>query len=561
MPVVRTTLARLASLTGISDATRLRDVLFNLKCETEVEDDGTVAIEVQSDRIDMFSVEGIAYAVRLYEGLEEPRVRHARTLFKVYVDPPLKRPFIAVAAVTGVKLDEDSLKELIEFQERLHTSYGRNRRKVAIGLHDLAKLPKGDIVYREVDIRSATMIPLFGSNRITVEEVLNTTDQGKHYGEISLNGDRHPALIAGDEIIALPPVINSDITKLETSSRDVFVDVTGTDLNAVISVLNAIVHALSFYGGEVLGAEVHYPDRLLVTPDLSFKQYVVDLDFASTWLGIEVGELVRVSPKALQRMGYIVDSIDSTKIVVRVPMYRCDILHQVDILEDIVMGIGYDRVGIENVEPLSVTRKCGGITARGISEMVRDVLVGLGYVEINTLTLVPSEIASISSDTPYPEIINALSKELNALRSSLIPSVLAILRDSQYIPMPVKIFEVGEVVEKCSECYNGWRNRTRAAFAVMDSEIRFEDVHADLFALFSELGIEKLVTVESCIRRPFIGGRCGCIKYNDRELGVIGEVHPEVLEVIGIEYPIAMVELDIETLAGVLLASTLQAYR
>ena len=551
MPVVRTSIARLTRLVGINDVEKIVETLFNLKCETELENSEGIAIEVPSERIDMFSIEGIAYAIRLYLGLEKPRLTTPKPSFKVLVEPPTKRPYIAVAAVKGVELDENSLKELIEFQERLHTTYGRNRRRIAIGLHDLSKLPSSNLTYKEVDINISYMVPLFAKKRMTVKEVLVSTEQGKLYGEISLNGDRHPALFSGNEIIALPPVINSDITRLDPTTRDIFVDVTGTDINAVISVLNSIVHSLMFYRGEVLGAEIVYPDRVLLTPDLDFKTIVVDMDFASRWLGVPKDKLVSEVPKALQRMGYIVQSINLEQIEVKVPPYRGDILHQVDVVEDIAIGIGYENLGIEYIQTYP-EKKPGKDSKKLMVEVLREVLVGLGYIEVNTLSLISSEILKLVSDEPFPRIVNALSKELDAVRNSLIPSLLITFKNSQYATLPVKIFEIGEVVERCNECYNNWRNSLRAAFGVMDSEIRFEEIHADLYSVLMEIGVSKDISLEPYRRKGFIDGRCGLVKYRDSVIGVIGEIHPEVLKFIGLEYPVAIVELYLELLTDII---------
>jgi phenylalanyl-tRNA synthetase beta chain len=550
VPVVRTRVSRLAKLLGIDDLEKLREVLFNLKCETELEEE-EIAIEVQSDRIDMFSTEGIVYAIKLYLGVERPKIIVPKTIFRVRVEPPSKRPYIAIAAVKGVDLDKDSLKELIEFQERLHTTYGRNRRKIAIGLHDLSKLPSYDITYKEVDIYTTHMIPLFSTERFSVKEVLESTEQGKLYGWISLNNSKHPALFSGEEIIALPPVINSNITRLEPSTRDIFIDVTGTDINAVMNVLNAIVYTLSYYGGEVIGAEVIYPNNVVVTPDLIFKVMHVDIDFASKWLGISKDILVIEAPRALQRMGYIVESIDMEHVEVKVPPYRCDVLHQVDVVEDIAIGIGYDKLGLEYVQ-IPHERKTRRNRKKLLVECLREALIGLGYIEINTLSLVSSNILSFFAEEPFPQIVNAVSGELDALRNSLVPSLLTTFKNSQYAILPVKIFEIGEVVEKCSECYNGWRNSLRIAFGIMDSEIRFEEIHADLYAIMAELGIGSDISLEAYRKRGFIDGRCGLIKHRDRAIGVVGEVHPEVLKSIGLEYPIAVVELYTETLMDTL---------
>ncbi|MCS7110796.1 MAG: hypothetical protein NZ912_00965, partial [Ignisphaera sp.] len=249
MPVVKARLSRLFKLIGTHNADLLQDVLFNLKSESEIEGE-EISIEVQSDRVDMFSVEGIANAVKLYLEIAKPSLMTIEsTDFKVYVDAPSKRPYIAIAAVKNVNLNDELLKDLIEFQERLHATFGRNRRRVAIGLHDLDKLPSKTICYRDVDIDQTYMVPLHDYRRMSVGDVLKTTEQGMLYGSISINNNMHPAILSGNEVISLPPVINSSVTQLEPSTESILIDVTGTDMNAVKVVLNTIIHALTLYSG------------------------------------------------------------------------------------------------------------------------------------------------------------------------------------------------------------------------------------------------------------------------------------------------------------------------
>jgi phenylalanyl-tRNA synthetase beta chain len=549
MPVVRVRPETLMRLTGINSIEALRHTLFNLKCESEVGEDGQLAIEVQSDRIDMFSVEGIAKAVRLYLGIDKPiNIKLKGAPFKVYVKPPAKRPFIAVAAVTNVGLDEEKLRLLIEFQERLHNTFGRNRRKVAIGLHDLDKLPSAELEYKDVNIDETTMIPLHDFRRMSIRQVLESTEQGSLYGSIALNGNLHPAILSGGEVISLPPVINSDITRLSERTRNILIDVTGTDANAISIVLNSIIHALTFYGGEVLGAVIIYPDKAVLTPDLSSRIMRVDLSFVRYWLGIE-GESSRIVD-ALMRMGYNVKTITHDYIDVEIPYYRGDILHQVDIVEDIAIGLGYENIGIEEIEPKPLIRK--KLTKQAVISIVRDVLVGLGYVELNTLTLVPRKLAEDLGFNDVVSIVNAPSVEINALRSMLLQSIIQVLRNSQYIPQPVKVFEVGEVVVPCHECYNRWRNEVKVCWAIMDSETRFEEVHATLYALMSELGLAENLSLRPCNMSLFTEGRCANIFVADANIGFMGEVQPEKLEKIGILYPITLAELSIDSIFSVL---------
>jgi len=550
MPIVRTKLDTLMRLTNVSDVETLKNALFNLKCESEVGEDGTIAVEVQSDRIDMFSVEGIASAIKLYLGLEKPVFIQLKDLyFKVFVKPPTKRPYIAVAAVTNVNLDDEKLKLLIEFQERLHVTFGRNRRKVAIGLHDLDKLPSPTLEYKDVNIDETYMIPLHDFREMSIRKVIEMTEQGMLYGSLALNENMHPAILSKGKVISLPPVINSDITRLTENTRNILIDVTGTDVNAVHAVLNSIVHALSFYGGDVLGAEIIYPSISEVTPDLRPRVVRVDLKFISEWLGIGREQLLQIEP-ALNKMGYRVVTMTEKYMEVEVPYYRNDILHQVDVIEDMAIGIGYDNIGFEEVEPR--LRIAKGLDLKSVVSIIRETLVGLGYTELNTLTLIPSQIVEELGFRDTAIIVNAPSNEINAIRSNLFQSVIATLRSSQYIPQPVKVFEIGEVVLNCPSCYNKWKNELRVCWAIMDSETRFEDVHATLYSVLRELGLEGVFKLRPCKAEMFSKERCADIYLGNRVAGVMGEVHPEKLVKLGILYPVTLAELSINILYSLL---------
>lgn len=550
MPVIRSRLSRLLNLVGVNDVSLIQDALFNLKCESEIHGD-EISIEVQSDRIDMFSFEGIAHAIKLYLGVSKQLMMNLKDIgFKVYVDPPVKRPYIAIAAVKNIELDEDLLKDLIEFQERLHVSFGRNRRKVAIGLHDLDKLPSNIIFYRDIDIDKTYMIPLHSYRRMSIREVLKSTEQGIMYGSIAINNNNHPAIISRDEVVSLPPVINSDITRLEPSTKNILIDVTGTDRKAVNTVLNSIIHTLAVYSEEIIGAEVIYPLRNEITPNLSWEKISVDIDFASRWLGLNKDNMYSIAANALSKMGYILVNIDEKTIDVLVPYYRSDILHQVDVVEDLAIGLGYSNIEPEYVTPIEV--RIEKSLDEVISKVLREVLVGLGYIEVNTLTMVSSKALRLMDEDNFIRIVNSPSIEIDALRNNLLQSLLILLINAQHLALPIKLFEVGAVVLKCDECYNKWVNEYRIAWSIMDSEIRFEDIHADLYAVLRELALDRIATIRRCSKPLFIDGRCGCIEINGNVIGMIGEVNPEILSRIGIEYPIACVELSINKLTRTL---------
>jgi len=136
--------------------------------------------------------------------------------------------------------------------------------------------------------------------------------------------------------------------------------------------------------------------------------------------------------------------------------------------------------------------------------------------------------------------------QMDALKNTLIISMLQVLSQSQHSSLPIKIFEIGDVVVKCEECYTGWRNECRVSMARMDSIMKFEDLHADVYAFLRELGVDPVF--KRCKHALLIDGRCACISINDNFIGVLGEVKPEILEVLEIRYPIAIAEINLEKL-------------
>jgi len=245
MPVLRFNAARIERLTGLPLGV-VEELLFRLKCEVE-EVEGKIEVEINPDRPDMFIGEGLARAVL---GLAGKRLGWApppmqSSGVRLENRAPPQRPYIAAAIIRNVNVDEEYLEELIQFQEKLHDTLGRRRRKAAIGFHDLAKLPSTRLRYDSLPVDGVAFKPLGSERTMTAEEVLAETEQGAKYGGLSLRGREHPFLLAGDQVIAMPPVINAELTRVEPGTRDIFVDVTGTDEATVAKVLNVIVGGLS----------------------------------------------------------------------------------------------------------------------------------------------------------------------------------------------------------------------------------------------------------------------------------------------------------------------------
>lgn len=540
MPVLRFKAEKLVELTGLN-LNEIIDSLFRLKCESEVMEE-ELEVEVNPDRPDLYIGEGLARAIN---GLHGKRRGWSKPIivdsgYDLEVKPPITRPYIAAAVVYNVRLDEDFLEELIQFQEKLHDTIGRRRRKVAIGIHDLEKLPSTQLQYKEESL-DAEMIPLDHSERYTLRQVIKSTPQGEKYGSISLNTkeNTHPALYSGHEIIAIPPVINSNVTRLDPSTKHVFIDVTGTHKETVYKVLDIIVSGLVERKGAYIGSvKVIYPHTHLTTPILSTKTLEMTVGEVSGTLGEELA--IESLIDSLARMLHNV-TVEGDILNVTPPPFRVDVIRSIDLIEDIAIAIGYDQLGYNRpivVDPgqlLPETR---------LSRILRDLAIGHGFTEVIQLTLTSPKLLEISRFQERVEILNPVQYEYSSLRPSLIPSLLSVAVKNIHAKKPVKIFEIGFVI-KPEEPPS---DHLHAGYLIMDDEVGYEDIQAPVYSMLRILGVE--FKVEPIDYPVFIKGRAArLITESGEELGVLGEINPEILEELEVPFPIAVSELNVEVLS------------
>ena len=541
MPVLRFLPERLRARSGAASIEELRDALFRLKCETDMLEDGYLEVEINPDRPDMYSEEGIARAVKGLLGLEyswrPPRTADSGITLRAGEVP--SRPYIGAAVVRGVNIeDEEDLRQLIQFQEKLHDTIGRRRRKAAIGFHDLSKLPSGDVEYVELDIDEVSMVPLGGDTEVVAGRVLEETDQGLKYGSIALRGRRHPFLLSGGKVIAMPPVINSEITRIEPGTRDLFIDVTGTDLRTVKKILDIIVSNLYERGATVYTVKVVAPYGTITTPTLETGKIDLDAGWASRVLGYQLSPAE--AARLLESMRHIVETVRGHTLTVTVPPFRADILGPIDLVEDIAIAVGYEKFYPIYDRP---SRRGALLGITRLARTVRTVLLGLGHVEVMQLNLTSPRLLDLLG-VEGVRVENPVQQEYSVLRPSLAPSLLQVAAANQHASKPVKVFEIGRIAAPSGGVI---REDDRVGIMVMDSELSVEAVQAPLYALLRALGVEFTIVPGGC---PgfLLEGRCGTLMLGGERLGYFGEVHPRVLEELGIEYPVAVAEVSLRVM-------------
>lgn len=551
MPVVRLSIERIEKLVGRRfQYDELESYLMRLKSECN-RSDGYVDVEINSDRPDLMISEGVARSLKGLLELELglPRYRY-EDYDKIYlnVERVDSRPYILMAVIRNLDSDEEFLRELIQFQEKLHATIGRNRRKVAIGIHDLSKLAGGECVYKYVSIEER-MIPLHRESYMRISDVLRETEQGVLYGKIALERDLHPAIICGGEIISLPPVINSDITRLESGTRDILIDVTGVDLEAVEKTLEILTTTLAENSRERSIGRIYVDSRWggRYYPQGRTGTLDIERGYIASVTGVELGEGEII--ESLRRARFDVERLDRGLYRVLIPSYRIDILHKIDLVEEIVISYGLDRV---EPEYISTTRRGRLRSETILIRRIRDILTGLGFTEIMSYILSSKELYEKLSWKNYVEVANPVSKEFSIVRSSMLPSILRILYEVQNESKPIKIYEVGEYVTIDPSSYTGTRTRLGLAMALMDYEMSFEEIHSMIFSLFRYLGLDIKIS-RSCNENIFreeidllIEGRRGFVKIGDKCVGLLGETHPRVLEILRIKYPIVVSFIDLD---------------
>ncbi|MCY0874398.1 MAG: phenylalanine--tRNA ligase subunit beta [Acidianus infernus] len=529
--------SRLLNLLGLEEK-ELNDVLFNLKSEVEKRGEDELEIEINSDRLDMLSPEGIKRAVDgiLGRKLGEAKYEVVPTNYQLIIDDVESRPYALAAVVYDVKLDDDRIKELIQFQEKLHCTIGRKRKKVAIGIHDLDKIDGKVIRYSKVPL-DYRFIPLNSDKEMSVSAVISSTEQGKLYGNISIKDNYSPAVLQEDgQVLSIPPVINSNKTKIDSSTKNLFIDVTGTNFDAVAQTLDLLVSNLA-EGGSKIGT-VKVSRYTSSSPLLIHNKLVVKTSDINKRLGLSLSTEEIAKYVRMMRMDA---NINGDEVEVIVPQYRIDIMTYVDVAEDVAMAYGYKSFSLPQY------------TSKGIGELLpitklerafRDLAIGGGFQEIFTFVLNKSSYLLYND---FVKIQNPITVEYDAVRNSLIWNMLKFLAKNQHARFPIKVFEVGDVVVKSEESDTGYKNDARACLAIMNSRVSYEELQSVVHQILYNLkGKEPRYVRQD--KDYFIKGRSAKIMFDNNVVGEIGEISPQVLEKFNIENPVVIAEIYLEKL-------------
>jgi len=505
------------------------------------------SVEVNPNRPDMLSVEGLARAFSSFMNIKTGlrTYKAEKSIYMVKVDSSTKpiRPYIVSAVVTGVEMTDEFIKSLMQIQEKLHITHARKRRKAAIGVHDLDKV-KFPVLYTAKD-PSYKFIPLGEQKEMTLDNILKHTSKGKDYGWILKGMDNYPILIDSDnKVMAMPPIINSIHTMVDEKTKNLFIDITGTDDKTINEVLNIVVTSLADRDGKIQFVKIKYPNREVETPKLGTNMMNLEPNYVNRLLGIKLTNYEMI--EYLQKMGF--DAVEVGKnLQVIIPCYRTDIMHAMDLVEDIAIAYGYDRFKpeIPNISTIGEENQL-----ESFSTKLRTLLVGYGLQEVVTFILTNKENLykkMLMEEKDVIETSNSKTEEYNIVRNWFLPSLMEVLWRNRHREYPQNIFEVGDVIELSPSSETGAKTMRRLGIVLCHSKANFSEIKSMIESLLSNLGIKDYKIEESTLP-CFIPGRAAKIVIKDKDLGRFGEIHPEVLNSWELEMPIAACEICVDLL-------------
>lgn len=576
MPVVdidTDDLRHLAS-TEKSDDVLKRD-LFALGLEYEGEtDDGELQFEFAPDRLDRLSVEGVARSLRYQYGHDRgiylPSTNDSQWVIKVDESVPEERPYVTGAVVRGLDMSEESLQSLIQLQEKLHATMGRKRAKGAIGVHDLTML-KGrraesdtagseqnkTITYRGLAPDEDRFVPLDGDSDYTPEEVLSEHPTGEQYADLVTEYERYPAIYDDIGLFSFPPVINGRRTEVTENSRDLFIEMTGTDQWTIDKMCTIVCYALDARGGQVERVTVEYPDTELDRPDLSVTEKTVEHERIESILGVDLTTENVVD--YLERAGLDANpTTDERRYEVAVPPYRVDVLHSIDLIDDIGRAYGFNELEPRYPDVSTI----GGCHDRTLLEdAVRDVLVGLGFEDTLNFYLgserecfnrMNIDLTSQTSDenpvgvAPPATIEEPYSEEYTIVRTWALPSLLMVLENNTHRSYPQTLAEIGLAAHIDEQEETKVAERRTVAAVLARTDASYEDAKATLQTIARAFDVDLSTPPTS--HPSFIDGRTAEVVFDGQSAGVIGEIHPSVLVEHDLEVPVAAFEFDLATI-------------
>ena len=548
MPVITFKYQDLKDLGIDMEKDELIDTLPMMSSDIEDFDDEEIKVEFFPNRPDNLSVEGVARSFKGFIGQEvgfpDYKVEESGEYVTVDEEVAAIRPFIGFAKIDNVDFSGDKLKYIMDFQENLHWVIGRDRKKVAIGIHN-ADVVNGPFKYIATPKDANAFVPLEKDSEMTPDEILTEHDKGKDYAHLIEDFDKYPLILDKDDnVLSMPPIINGELTKIKEDTHNIIVDVTGTDEKAVNQSLNIICSSFAEVGGQIKSMEVKYEDKTIVTPDLTPQEMNVHVDTANELIG-GINLTAEDIKELLLKTRFDAEIISENEVKAIIPSYRVDILHEVDIVENIAVQYHINDVVAKLPDINTVAYENNWFKAEST---IREVMIAMGFQEVMSLMLTNEEAhyeKMNQEEKPHVQVARPITIDRTMIRTSLINSLMEFLEDNKHEDLPQKIFEIGDVLYLDETKENKTVSSKKLAAVVCHSSANFTEIKSIVSSVLSNLGYT--MEIKDSENKTFIEGRAADVvgeAQKGRVEGFFGEISPEVITNFTLDYPVIAFEIE-----------------
>jgi phenylalanyl-tRNA synthetase beta chain len=452
-------------------------------------------IEIPANRYDMLCFEGIALMLNIFRGktplpnyrLVKPEDGKVQTI-TVHPDTAKVRPYVSGAILRNIKFTQQSYDSFISLQDKLHQNLARQRTLVAIGTHDLDTI-KGPFTYEALPPKEINFAPLNQTKKLSGEEMMEFYENDKHLGKylhIIRDKPLYPVILDSRRTVcSMPPIINSDHSKITLKTRNVFIDITATDRTKLEIVNNIMVSMFSQYCAEPFTIEPvqiisEHNGESREAPNLSPRKAEAEVDYINNCCGLS--ESPERICDLLTKMCYSAQpsSEDKNIIEVSVPPTRADVLHQCDIMEDVAIAYGFNN--LPRSSPNKASTIAQPLMINKLGDIVRQESAMAGWVEVMPLILCSHDenfawLNRKDDGTTAVRLANPKTAEYQVVRTSLLPGLLKTIRENKKHSVPIKVFEVSDVAFKDLSLERKSRNERHFAAAWYGKTSGFEVVH------------------------------------------------------------------------------------
>ncbi len=545
MPVISINKKYLYELIGQGiDDEKLAEYVYKLGFEVESQNDKEAVIEITANRLDLLDTVGLARTIKNFMHKSKRfhyEIENNEPAMTIDVDKSVDRirPYISGLVALNLELTEESLLGLINFSEKFCETYGRNRKKIAMGFHDMDAIKGGLLTYKASE--DLEFVPLGKQEKMRFSSVLEKEEKGRQYGDIIKNEKRcfYPSLSDSEGPIALIPILNSQRTKVTTSTKNMFIDITGLSEYAVNKAAELLAASFTDMGAEVRKIKIMRGDKSVLAPEMEKRYINIPINRAEKEIGVKIGYNNIIS--LANKMGYEAGMVGN-KITFRIPEYRLDIIDAQDVIEDIAIGYGYDYI---NAMPIAYSQPGNLEDRTRFNRKLVDIMVGLGFFECTNSYLTNEENnfdkAGLKREGNAIMLKNSNTETITMMRTWLLPSLLSNLRLSGHESMPQNVFELDMAFSiaggKPVESY-------RLAAISVSPKSNFNEMKAMVEGMLYAAGVDY--EISKFDHPAFIGGRCAKLVSNGKEVGFFGELHPRTLKNFGIEEAAVALEMQLD---------------